>query len=39
MLLPEEELSAQPRLADASFGLGQLFGLVGEKEGATTLAP
>jgi hypothetical protein len=36
MLPPEEEISAQPSLADASFGLGQLFGLVGEKEGAAT---
>jgi hypothetical protein len=38
MVLPEEEVSAQPRLADASFELGQLFGLVGEKEGAATKA-
>jgi hypothetical protein len=38
MLLPEEELSARPSLADASLGLGQLFGLVGEKEGAATKA-
>src|SRR4051794_20984597 len=36
VLLPEEGLSAQPSLADASFGLGQLFGLVGEKEGVAT---
>src|SRR5688572_5828618 len=34
--LLEEGLSAQPCLADASLPLGQLFGLVGEKEGAAT---
>src|SRR5712671_6614071 len=38
MLAPEQELSAQPCLADASSMLGQLFGLVGDKEGAATKA-
>jgi hypothetical protein len=38
MLLPEEELSAQPLLADASLELGQLFGLVGDKSGTATKA-
>jgi hypothetical protein len=36
MLLLGKRTSAQPTLADTSLKLGQLFGLVGEKEGAAT---